>query len=99
MKYIITESRLGELKLSYLNAPDYEIVGGKHVGELILMVNDVPMFLYDYSDKSLTVSNDFIFGFISLFNLDGEETLNYLGDWFEDKFNLNVRGIVNMNMK
>lgn len=98
MKYIIPQSRIKNLMWSYLNEPNYDVLGGKFIDLLVVRVGDKTSFAYDYQDQRLAVSNDVVFGFISLFNLDDEDALDYIGEWFEDTYKLEVDETVNMEL-
>jgi hypothetical protein len=98
MKYIIPKTRLKKLMWSYLNEPDYNVLGGEFVDILVVRIEDKTSFAYDYKDQRLAVSNDVVFGLISLFNMDDEDALDYIGEWFEETYNLGVMEIVNMEL-
>ena len=98
MKFIITESQVKNMMWNYLNSVYYVILGGEHVGELILLrdgTKDYHDYIYKYDNELLLVETDLVLGFSGLFNVDEEESLNYIGEWFEDKYGLEVREIVN----
>lgn len=98
MKYIITESQVERMMWSYLNTPEYTILGGKRVGEIIFLregTKDLYYYIYTFSDKRLLVDNYIVFGFSSLFDVSPDDSLEYIGDWFSHKYNLEVEEIVN----
>lgn len=98
MKYIITESQVKNMMWNYLNSVDYVILGGEPVGEIILLrdgTKDSHDYIYKTDDRVLFVETDIVMGFSGLFNVDEEESLNYIGDWFEDKYGLEVNEIIN----
>jgi hypothetical protein len=43
----------------------------------------------------LLVEEDIVFGASSLFNIDLEDSLDYFGEWFEDRYGLEVHEIIN----
>lgn len=98
MKYLITESQVERMMWSYLNTPEYTILGGKHVGEIIFLregTKDLHDYIYTFNDKRLLVENEIVFGVAGLFDVDPEDALEYIGDWFSRKYNLEVEEIVN----
>jgi hypothetical protein len=73
-------------------------LGGEPVGEIILLrdgTKDSHDYIYKTDDRVLFVETDIVMGFSGLFNVDEEESLNYIGDWFEDKYGLEVNEIIN----
>jgi hypothetical protein len=98
MKYIITESQVKNMMWNYLNSVDYDILGGEPVGEIIMLrkgTKDYHDYIYKTDDRVLFVETDIVTGFSGLFNIDEEESLNYIGDWFEDKYGVEVNEIIN----
>jgi hypothetical protein len=98
MKYIIKESQIKNMIWNYLDSPDYIVLGGKHVGELVLLregTEDHHDYLYTFDDKRLLVEEDIVFGASSLFNIDLEDSLDYFGEWFEDRYGLEVHETIN----
>lgn len=98
MKYIITESQVKNMMWNYLNSVNYIILGGEPVGEIILLrdgTKDSHDYIYKTDDRVLFVETDIVLGFSGLFNVDEEESLNYIGDWFEEKYGLEVNEIIN----
>ena len=98
MRYLITESQVERMMWSYLNTPEYTILGGEYVGEVIFLregTKDVYDYIYMFDDKRLLVDNEIVFGFAGLFNVDPEDALEYIGDWFRLKYKLEVEEIVN----
>jgi hypothetical protein len=98
MKYIIKESQIKNMMWNYLDSPDYVILGGEHVGEIVLLregTEDHHDYLYTFDDKILLVEEHIIFGFSSLFDVKPEDSLDYIGEWFEDKYGLEVHEIIN----
>lgn len=83
---------------TYLNTPEYTILGGKHVGEIIFLregTKDLHDYIYTFDDKRLLVDNGLVFGFSGLFDFDPEDALEYIGEWFSRKYNVEVAEIVN----
>lgn len=100
MKYILTESQVERMMRNYLNTPEYVILGGEHVGEIIFLrkgTEDSHDYIYTFDDKRLLVETEIVFGFSGLFDVDPEDALEYIGDWFGRKYNLEVQEIVNWN--
>jgi hypothetical protein len=98
MKYIIKESQIKNMMWNYLDSPNYIVLGGEHVGEIVLLREGTENhhdYLYTFDDKRLLVGEDIVFGVSSLFNIDPEDSLDYIGEWFEDRYNLEVHEIIN----
>jgi hypothetical protein len=97
MKYLIKESQVKNMMWNYLDSPDY-IVLGEEGDEIILLregTEDHHDYLYTFDDKRLMVEEDIVFGFSSLFNIDPEDSLDYIGEWFEDRYGFEVDEIIN----
>lgn len=98
MKYIITESQVKNMMWNYLNSVNYIILGGEPGGEIILLrdgTKDFHDYIYKFEDRVLFVETDIVTGFSGLFNVDEEDALNYIGDWFEEKYGFEVDEIFN----
>lgn len=98
MKYIITESQVKNMMWNYLNSVDYVILGGRPVGEMVLLrdgTKDSHDFIYEFDTKVLLVETNIVLGFSGLFNISEEESLNYIGEWFEEKYGLEADEIIN----
>jgi hypothetical protein len=98
MKYLIKESQVKNMMWNYLDSPDYIVLGGEHVGELVLLREGTSShhdYLYTFDDKRLLVEEDIVFGFSSLFNISPEDSLDYIGEWFEDRYGFEVNEIIN----
>lgn len=94
MKYIIKESQVKNLMWKYFDSPDYNVKKTPHY--LFLENNhDNRAWVYKIYNNKLLVSNDIIFGFAAMFNVSGEDALEYAGEWFEEKYDYPVNEIVN----
>jgi len=94
MKYIISESRLKSLMWDYLNSPEYDVFEDEY--EILLTnKNDEYDWRYTFEDGRLLVSNHIILGLEGLFNISGENALEYAGEWFEDHYHYPVDEIIN----
>lgn len=98
MKYIITESRLDEFKSSYLKSrltsvEDFEefitISSTNAENNDDMWSNDV-WLEYDREDGRLYVDSDFMKSFSDMFFTDNENPYEYLTNWFENEFGVNV---------
>jgi hypothetical protein len=97
MKYIITESRIKHLIWNYLNRPDYDILEDEN--EIILAnKNGDYDWTYSFYDGRLLVSNHIISGLEGLFNLSGDDALEYAGEWFEEMYEYPVEEIINWDL-
>jgi hypothetical protein len=94
MKYIISETRLKSLMWDYLNAPEYNILADENE---IFLENDEHGYDWGYTfyDGRLLVSNHIVLGLEGLFNISGENALEYAGEWFEDHYHYPVDEIIN----
>ena len=99
MKYIISENRLTEFIISYLNS----FVENKAVSYLdpfivISQANQGDDELwddymeYDYTDGRLWINKIFLKDFIDLFAFKGiEDARTSISKWFENKFDVEVK--------
>jgi hypothetical protein len=98
MKYLIKESQVKNIMWNYLNSTEYVILGGEHYGEIIFLrkgTKDLHDYIYTFDDKRLLVETEIVLGFAGLFDINPEDALEYIGDWFSSKYNLEVEEIVN----
>jgi hypothetical protein len=98
MKYIITESKLDMLMTDYMD----NLLASKKVsdgGDVLLIYDDLGEdYLYeeevviDYiRDKTeMSIRMDLINMFTSMFSRDIEQAKEFIKNWFENKFNLEV---------
>lgn len=83
---------------NYLNSVDYTILEDDHFNELIFLrdgTENLHDYIYKFDDKHLLVETEIVIGLAGLFNITEEDALNYIGDWFEDKYELGVEEIIN----
>jgi hypothetical protein len=94
MKYIIKESRIKNLMWKYFDSYKYKI---HEDDDEIILVNSDNSFDWNYTfyDGRLLVSNNIITGIEGLFNISGDNALEYAGEWFEDKYHHPVEEIIN----
>ena len=98
MKYIITESQIKNIMWNYLDSSDYIVLGGEDIGEIVLLrkgTKDHHDYLYTFDDKRLMVEETILSAVSSLFDINLEDSLEYLGEWFEDRYGLEVDEIIN----
>lgn len=98
MKIIITENKLRDIQLNYLNTMKYDYSDG-HDSFLILYYPDKEddyessevMMEYDFEDYRLYIDSKFVkdFGFTYFPNEDDAQP--FIGDWFEEKFGVKVK--------
>jgi hypothetical protein len=96
MKYIISESRLDRLMTNYLNT----WVSSRRLIEFDRFIvledpngepeNDIDME-YDGEDGRLWVRQELFSTLVDLFGKDEEETLDFIGKYFEHKFGVEVK--------
>lgn len=100
MKYIIAENRLNEFIFNYLDS----WLSSKHTydyDKFIIIENfpeqeDISLSIlmeYDNSDGRLWFENDFRKNLMNLFNKSDEETNHLVKEWFESKFDVEVKKI------
>jgi hypothetical protein len=98
MRYLISESKLDKYIIeflndinnnSYIDSWDNFIVLREPVDEEMEEMGDVIME-YDYSDGRLYVVHPIIEKMYSLFGLDREETYQKVGEWFANKFDVQI---------
>jgi hypothetical protein len=93
MKYFITESRLNDFIIQYLNSwSENRYINGFDTFITITSrdetddIEDEVDMEYDYDDGRLYVNKDFRNHFMDLFNKSLEESNSLFKDWFEYKF-------------
>ena len=97
MKYIITESRLNNLVLSYLDSQNWDKRDAKNGGfDVSNNSNGEPIFRYrtrfsrlDTKDN-IYISEDFGRQIIHLFNLDMGPAVKLILEWFNKKYDTNL---------
>jgi hypothetical protein len=47
----------------------------------------------------LFVANEIIFGFEAMFNVSGDDALEYAGEWFEETYDYKVEEIINWDFQ
>ena len=93
MKYIITENRLHDFMINYLNT----LLESKHVSYMdsFIVVSDKitvdeeewkDIMEFDKIDDRLWISKEFVRNFDDLFGRGREESIRVITDWFENKF-------------
>jgi hypothetical protein len=98
MKYIISESRLERLVITYLSSLDFkeDYYDADDVSVLIgdgfdIIHNGDRAMGYRSRDKKLYISTDLIDDIKSLFDLSQREVMNYVRMWFQDEYNVEVK--------
>ena len=93
MKYVITESRLNDFIIQYLNSwSENRYINGFDTFITITSrdetddIEDEVDMEYDYDDGRSYVNKDFRNHFMDLFNKSLEESNSLFKDWFEYKF-------------
>jgi len=95
MKYIITESKLNDLRKEYI---ENRIGSDSHFQEFIIIyplgeveyIEDEVMMEYDHTDGRLYVNSSFGYSFSDLFFPNDEEAYKFISEWFEWKYGVNV---------
>ena len=98
MNYHISHTQLLRLMDIYLSKTEYIFIGGEFVGELILLrkgTKDYQDFIYTYEDERLLVETNIVWTLSGFFNISEEDMLDYIGEWFENKYELPVSEIIN----
>jgi hypothetical protein len=90
MKYIISESRLERLVITYLSLLDFKEDYYDADGFDIIHNGDRAMG-YRSGQKKLYISTDLIADMKSLFDLSQREVMNYVRMWFQDEYNVEVK--------
>ncbi len=98
MKYIITESKLDMLMTNYMD----NFLASKKVsdgGDVLIIYDDLGedyefeeevSINYTYDDSEMSIRMDLINMFTSMFSCDIEQAKEFIKNWFENKFNLEV---------
>jgi hypothetical protein len=102
MKVIITENKLRDIQLNYLNTMryDYAFYQSRYLGNIIMLnfpddrynyeMSEI-MMEYDFEDFRLYIDSNFVkdFGFTYFPNQDDVQP--FIRDWFEEKFGVKVK--------
>jgi hypothetical protein len=96
MKYIIRESRLDHLMTEYLNSWIETKLKSRDSNFIIFSdkVDDEEWedtMEYDSSDGRLWVNRNLIRFLVDLFGKNQVETMTFVGKWFENKFDVEVK--------
>ena len=95
MKYIIAENRLHDLMTSYLDSLlEYKIVS--RVDNFIVISDNVEsddnqwrdIMEFDRGDGRMWVNREFLKEFNDIFGRGYIESLNFITEWFENKYNV-----------
>jgi hypothetical protein len=98
MKVIITESRINKIMFDYLDSTEYETIDDFDNSTSLLLrkdSDDSHDFYYKYFNKELYVDDELASSFASLFSLDLYDALDFIGKWFEDRHNVDVKYTIN----
>ena len=95
MKYIITESKLDEIRTNYLND---RTNSSSIIDNFIIIYNpsepddieDTVIMEYDHEDGRLFINSNFGHGFSDLFFNNDEEAYKFMSEWFENRFDVFV---------
>lgn len=91
MKYIITESKLDKVIFRYLDKQDFNVKEGKNSFYLTNSPSSNDVIIIYNKDSGLCAINYSIISPISgLFSLIELEAQELIGEWFENKFKVNV---------
>lgn len=93
---MIKETRIDQIMCEYLNGPEYSI----ELGDEIFLIDGTGTHHFNYRPQynNLLVSNDVALGLIGMFGVSLEEGLDYIGGWFEDKFDVKVNSVINWDI-
>ena len=97
MNYHISHTQLIRLIDIYLSKTEYVLVGGEFVGELVLLqkgTKDLHDFIYTYEDERLLVETNIVWALSGFLNIPEEDILDYIGEWFENKYEVPVSEII-----
>ena len=97
MKVLITENKLRDLQLNYLNTMRYDYADFDNF--IILYYPDdrddyelsEVMMEYDFEDNRLYVDFSFVKDFGLIYFPNADEAQPFIRDWFEDKFGVEVK--------
>jgi hypothetical protein len=97
MKYIIRESRLDHLMTEYLNSWIENKVVSNYMDFILIeeRANEYDewetLMEFDSSDDRLWVNRNLIRFLVDLFGKNQVETMTFVGKWFENKFDVEVK--------
>ena len=98
MKYVIKHSDLERFIDIYLSMTKYDVIGVELDNELTLRRKGVEGiyddYIYTYDDKRLLVETNLVWILAGLFNITEEDALEYMGQWFENTYQVPVEEII-----
>ena len=97
MKYLITNKQLSNIMTNYLN--DFKDSHDVSSFDTFIVIFDSPdnndftdvIIEYDSHDDRLFIDGYFLDTFVSWFPIDEEDSQEFIKDWFEKTFNVNVK--------
>jgi hypothetical protein len=93
---MIKETRIDQIMCEYLDNTKYSI----ELGDEIFLIDGTGTHHFNYRPQynNLLISNEVAFGLIGMFGLSLDEGLDYIGGWFEDKFDVKVNSVINWDI-
>jgi len=99
MKILITENKLRDIQLNYLNTMRYDYTEFDNFKILYYPDNadnyelsDV-MMEYDFEDFRLYIDSNFVKDFGLIYFSNADDAQPFIRDWFEEKFGVKVKYI------
>jgi hypothetical protein len=99
MKYLITESQLKPLMWRYFNSYEYDMIINDYGTVFLIDDDEHTQWTYEHDGGRLFVANEIIFGFEAMFNVSGDDALEYAGEWFEETYDYKVEEIINWDFQ
>jgi hypothetical protein len=99
MKVIITENKLRDIQLNYLNTMRYDYTEFDNFKILYYPNNrddyelSEVMMEYDFEDFRLFIDSNFVKDFGLTYFPNADDAQPFIRDWFEDKFGVKVKYI------
>ena len=100
MRYIISESRLNQFINEYLES----FLKDKSINRILslILVQESPIadddeefpidyIEYDYDDGRLWLNRNFLTNISDLFFKDNDDAIKFMTEWFENRFNVEVK--------
>jgi hypothetical protein len=95
MKYIISESRLKDFMINYLETLVERMELTKQRDFIVISNpidenNWIDLMEYDYTDGRLWINSSLLKNFCDIFALDTEKAKDFFIKWFENKFEVKI---------
>jgi|APGre2960657373_1045057.scaffolds.fasta_scaffold14377_4 hypothetical protein len=90
MKYLITESKLGDIIYKYLDSQDFVITESDDSTFIHYPSDLFAQIKVDYEDSFCELNFEIVNNISSLFSIDRDWSLHYITEWVNDKLETRI---------